>query len=480
MFVDRVAELALLQQIVKRQRGGELVLLYGRRRVGKTALLRHWAAQSGVPVTYWAAQKEPAELQRRKLFAELLGRPATATAPTFASWGDLWETAAQIIRTDRRVLILDELPWAIEADSATLSALQHAWDTHFQDSSLVLVLCGSHIRTMETLLSQQTPLFGRLTAQFRLQPLPFGALAAFFPTWEPDALVATYAILGGVPQYLRWFDPAQSLSANIRDRILAPSSVALAEVELLLADELRDIRTYLTVLTAIGDGHHALKDIAATTLIAPTNLTKYLGVLQDLRLVERRIPATVPPSMQHRSKQGRYHLIDPFHRFYFRFLQPNAVAIGEQADSVATTIQRDLRAFVGATAWEELARTWVLRGMGGGLRPETVGSHWSRSVQSDVVGVSWRERTVLIGECKWGTDQIDRQTVRRLLEHSVPQTLAALPDGGAGWRVIPALFARSALTADAQALLAAQAGLSVDLPTLVADLIASDAVTTPT
>ena len=120
MFLDRTDELAMLEQLLNRQRGGELLLLYGRRRVGKTALLRHWASQNTLPWTYWMAQKEPAELQRRKLYAAIRGRAATMTTPAFASWSELWDDAAEFIRTDRRILVLDELPWAIETvDSAT-------------------------------------------------------------------------------------------------------------------------------------------------------------------------------------------------------------------------------------------------------------------------------------------------------------------------------------------------------------------------
>lgn len=473
MFVDREAELGMLQAVLARQRGGELVLLYGRRRIGKTALLRAWASASGVPWSYWMAQKEPAELQRRRLAAVLRGRPPTADGPGFASWSDLWDDTAALIRSDRRILVLDELPWAIAADGALLSALQYAWDIHFQSSNLVLVLCGSHMRTMETLLSRQTPLFGRLTAQYQLQPLPFGALRAFFPAYAPDAQVATYAILGGVPQYLRWFAADRSLAANIRQAILAPASMALAEVEFLLADDVREIRTYLTVLNAIGEGAHTLTAIATASLTAPTNLTKYLAVLQELRLVERRLPATIHPSQQHRSRQGRYHLIDPFHRFYFRFLRPQQAEIAYQPDVVLAQIQAGLRAFVGQTAWEELSRAWVqtqaMRGLLG-FAPERIGSHWDRHVQADVVAVNWRDRHVLVGECKWGDAAVPRQDVRQLLDHTVPRTVAALPDGGAGWRVVPVLFARHSATPEAAALLQAQGGQVVDLATLYADL----------
>ncbi|MCG8347508.1 MAG: hypothetical protein MI924_06975 [Chloroflexales bacterium] len=163
-----------------------------------------------------------------------------------------------------------------------------------------------------------------------------------------------------VPAYLRWFDPSQSLAENIRQRILAPGSLAPAEVEFLLYDEVREPRVYLSILQAIGNGAHTLSTISAAALVAQTNLTTYLATLQDLRLVERRIPVTVASAKQRSSKQGRYHLSDPFHRFYFRFLQPNEAELSYQPDRVLTLIQQGLRAFVGGTAWEELAREWVL------------------------------------------------------------------------------------------------------------------------
>lgn len=476
MFVNRRAELDFLQNVLTRKRPGpgQLILLYGRRRVGKTALLRHWAEGSGLPWTYWMAQREPAALQRRRLTAALLGRnPAATDTPTFDSWPDLWDSAARILGEQRQLLLLDELPYAAESDSAMLSALQYAWDTHFQHSQAVIVLCGSHVRSMETLLAHQSPLFGRMTGQWHLKPLSFGCLRSFFPEWSADELVATYAIAGGVPAYLSWFEAEASLTENIRRQILAPGSLALGEVELLLYDDVREPRSYLNILQAIGNGAHTLAEIANATMIASTNLTTYLSQLQELRLVERRLPATVPPHLRQRSKHGRYHLINPFHRFYFRFLQPNQAELSYQPDRVLPLIQQGLRAFVGQTAWEELARQWVWRrGMERSLPfvPEIIGSHWSRQVQADVVAISWSTRAILIGECKWGTDPVNKQTVRDLLDRTVPLTVAELPDEGAGWQVFPALFARAGATPAARKALADAGGMVVDLLTLFADL----------
>ena len=185
MFVDRRQELAFLNSLLNRKHPGpaQLVLLYGRRRVGKTELLLHWARNSGVDFTYWAAVRESPTMQRNRLFARLLNVPEES-APAHRSWPSLWEAMAGALKNKKHILILDELPYAAEADSAMLSALQHAWDQHFQHSNLIIILCGSHVRVMETLLSRQSPLFGRMTAQWHLSPLPFSSLREFFPAWK--------------------------------------------------------------------------------------------------------------------------------------------------------------------------------------------------------------------------------------------------------------------------------------------------------
>jgi uncharacterized protein len=476
MFVNRIAELRFLDQVLSRRRPGpgQLVMVYGRRRVGKTALLKVWAERSGVPATYWVAEKEHAPLQRRSFFAALqrsLG--SKIPTPDFESWRDVWQAVAELVGAERHIIVLDELPYAADTDPAMLSALQHAWDRSFQSSQVVLVLCGSHVRAMETLLAHQSPLFGRMTGQWQLQPLAFGALRQFLPGWSPEEQVAAYAIVGGVPTYLAWMDVERGLVASIRDVMLAPGSLAMAEAEFLLYDEVREPRTYLGILRALANGQHTLKAIADTIMVGSTHVSKYLDQLQEMRLVERRLPATVHPSQELRSRQGRYHLRDPFLRFYFRFLAPRTADLAYQPERIVPVLQQNLRAFVGQTAWEELARSWVeraaLRGELG-MMPERVGSHWSRTVQVDVAGVDWRARSVLIGECKWGEDAVDRATVRELVERKTPLLLRDLPNQGKGWQVRHALFTRAGVTPSAAAFLREHDALLVDLDRLYADL----------
>jgi len=474
MFVDRQAEMAFLNSILERKRPtvAQFILLYGRRRVGKTVLLRHWAEQADIPHTYWAAEKEPAALQRRKLFARLLG-VELARAAAFDSWADCWQAIAAFLGDRRHILILDEFTYAVESDPAMLSSLQHAWDQQFKDSQVVLVLCGSHVHTMETLQARQSPLFGRLTGQWWLQPLPFAALQEFLSDWSVEERVAAYAVVGGVPAYLEWLDPALSLSDNVRQVILAPGSMWVAEPTFLLYDEVREPATHLAILKAIGAGNHTLAEVSDAALVSKAHLSAYLARLQELRLVERRLPVTVPPAKRRRARTGRYHLCDPYFRFYFRFLAPNQDELAYRPELVLPRLQEGLRAFVGMTAFEELSRQWVAEQGRAGKLPlaiQEVGSHWSRTVQVDVVAVSWAERAILLGECKWGTDAVDRAVVRELLERKTSKVLKDLPEEGAGWRVHYAFFARAGFTEAAQAEARSAGAQLVNLATLDSDL----------
>ncbi len=479
MFVDRQAELDFLNSILRRNRPtpAQFILLYGRRRVGKTALLRHWAEQAGVPHTYWVAEKEPPALQRRKLFARLLGLETSRSA-TFDSWADCWQAIAAFLGDRRHILILDEFTYAVESDPAMLSSLQHAWDQWFKHSGLVLVLCGSHVRTMETIQNRQSPLFGRLTGQWRLQPLPFAALREFLPGWSVEERVAAYAVVGGVPAYLEWLDATLSLSDNVGHVILSPGSMWVAEPAFLLYDEVREPGTHLAVLKAIGAGNHTLTEISNAALVGKSHLSAYLSRLQELGLVERRLPVTIPPAQRRRARRGRYHLRDPYFRFYFRFIAPYKDEVSYRPERVLPRIQDGLRAFVGMTAFEELSRRWVAeRGRAGELplTVQEVGSHWSRAVQVDVVAVDWTERAILLGECKWGTNDVSRAVVRDLVEVKTPKVLKELPQEGSGWRVHYAFFARAGFTAAARARARSVGAQLVDLATLEAGLAVGQA-----
>jgi len=291
------------------------------------------------------------------------------------------------------------------------------------------------------------------------------------PQWSVEERVAAYAVVGGVPAYLEWLDPARSLSDNIRDVMLAPGSMFVAEPTFLLYDEVREPATHLAILKAIGAGAHTMAEISDAALIGKAHLSAYLARLTELYLIERRLPVTVPPAQRRHVRTGRYHLTDPYFRFYFRFIAPHASELPYRSEPVLTHVRDELRAFVGLTAFEELCRQWVAQQSRAGRLPfeaEDVGSHWSRGVQVDVVAVNWREKAILLGECKWGTDAVGRDVIRALIQEKTPKVLKTLPEMGNGWTVHYAFFARVGFTDAARA--EAHGAILVNVERLDADL----------
>jgi len=223
----------------------------------------------------------------------------------------------------------------------------------------------------------------------------------------------------------------------------------LSEPTLLLYDEVREPQSYLAILKAIGSGFHTLSEISHATLITKNNLSAYLARLQDLKFIERRLPTTLSTAKLRRSRQGRYRIIDPYFRFFFRFIAPFHESIPFDIEPAMKKIQEDFRTFVGQTIFEELAREWIQQqAKRGGISfiPERVGSHWSRHVQVDVVAINWREKRLILGECKWGGQAVDKGTVRELLEQRVPKTIKDMEIDVNRWQVDYLFFARSGYT----------------------------------
>ena len=362
---------------------------------------------------------------------------------------------AQLAADQRLILILDEFPYVAEAEPGLPSVVQNVWDHRFKQSRIFLVLAGSHIGMMTRLLHYHAPLYGRFTAHLHLKPLPFAATAEFLRHYTVAQRVAVYAILGGIPAYLERFDDTVSLADNIRRRIFHPTGIFRVDPLFLLQDQVREPRNYLSILYAIGEGWHTLGEIASAAGLPKQNVSTYLGRLADLYLVERRTPVTLPRKRRQRSRQGRWHLLDPYLRFYFRFVVPNQRSLElELMDAVWADVEAQLRAFVGMTAFEELSREWVLAQARSGqlpFVPEDVGSHWATDSQVDVVAINWREKAMLLGECKWGTERVGRALIRELVEDKTPRVLAKLPHQGAEWIVHYAFFARAGFTEEAQA-----------------------------
>jgi uncharacterized protein len=233
--------------------------------------------------------------------------------------------AAALARDQHLILIIDEFPYATEAEPALTSLLQNAWDHEFKTTQTLLVIAGSQVGMMVDMLGYRAPLYGRSTAQLALKPLPFRTLTHFYPHYTAEQRVAVYAILGGIPAYLEKFSDGVTLATNVRDVILSPLSIFQQEPFFLLQDEVREPANYLAIMRAIGEGAHSLDNIALQSGLAKNHASTYLARLQELTFVRRELPVTLPKGK--RSTQGRYVLDDSYLRFYFRFLAANRILL---------------------------------------------------------------------------------------------------------------------------------------------------------
>lgn len=453
-FVDRKQEIVDLGRFAA-DPGAQFVMVYGRRRVGKTTLLTTWAKKSGLPTLYWVAKREARATLMANLAGQILawerGGDPSGMAVRPADWDAVFDELARAVGKRKCIVILDELPYLIESDPAFLSYLQAAWDHKLKRTGVRFLVSGSHIGMMTRLLDYQAPLYGRFTGQLPLMPLSFHDIGPFLPGYDVHKRLAVYALLGGVPAYLERWRSEETLGANIERLFFQRTGWFRNEPTVLVSDlTRRETEGYEAVLRAIAAGHHIREEIAKAVDLPSTALSHYLPRLCELGLVQRRIPATVPVARLRSSRESRYVLSDPYLRFHYRFVDPNLHLIEQGLARVLwTRIQEQLRAFV-ADTFEELCRTWTLGMARRGklpIEPEVVGSHWSRDAQVDVVAIDWRGKKILLGEAKWGAGKVGREIVRQLFD----KTLRVVPDGGKGWRVHHVFFARDGFTEAARA-----------------------------
>jgi AAA+ ATPase superfamily predicted ATPase len=419
--------------------------------VGKTRLLTHWLKQSNLRGLYWVAEPS-STLDQLRSFSQALYNFANPTSPapgdfTYTTWTQVWQQVANLTQEERLVLVVDEFTYLLDNDPGLAGVMQNAWDQRLGQSNLFLIISGSHLGMMQRqVLSYQAPLYGRATRQFLLQPFTFGATSLFFPEYSADERVALCTIFGGIPAYWERIDPAKSISGNIRSQLLTADNLMQAEPRLLLQDFVRDPHNYIAIFRAIAEGARMQKEISARTGLAQGHVSKYTSVLREAGFVERRIPVTATGH----SRSGRYHISDPYLRFYYRFLSARQaqLALNIQEPALAE-IKRFLPNFIGSHTWEELSREWVLRASATGQLPflvDQVGSAWTRDVQVDVVGINRTEKTIILGECKWQARVVGRAVLRDL----VAKTNEIVPKQGQ-WRVLYLGFSRSGWTAEAHA-----------------------------
>jgi uncharacterized protein len=430
-LIDREQELARLQEAIDQP--PQLVVLRGRRRIGKSFLLVHALARSRGVFFQADEQNERSHLD---LLAREVARLLGPRVPLhFDSWDQALETIGELGKQGPLAIVLDEFQWLKAAQPSLDSIVQRHWDRWQREGAGVsLILSGSALRLMESLLEPGAPLYGRADYRPLLEPLDYRDASLFAPRGlSAESKLRRYAVLGGTPQYQVWAG-VEDLSQLIAERILRKGESLYEEPLHLLREEqeIRDPATYFSIVRALASGSTRLAEISNASQISTPNLVKMLNRLEALGYLEARAPLTPKGPERRRSS---YRLTDPFFRFWFRFVFPNRSLLERgRVKEVLRIVERDLDVYMGL-AFEDCCRDWVGRFAGEALpASQQLGSWWSRDGQTEinVVGSS-RGRYDLLGSCKWAKSA-GSSVLEKLLEQR-----DALPRAG-GAKL--AIFAR--------------------------------------
>jgi uncharacterized protein len=414
-FINRQADLKLLDELNAR-RGAQFVVVYGRRRIGKTALLNHWLHGRKGPNSpsglYWVSHRATSEILLASFSEALvaaLGK-SISSGMRFGSWEDAFRQMFMLAEKRNLAVIIDEFPYLVECVPGIASLLQKLWDHFKAQSRLRLILCGSQYQMMHAqFFTPRQPLYGRATGTLLVEEIPPQHLSQFLPRYSPTQVVETFSVIGGVPKYLELWDDRAPVLKNIRDLLLSPATIFRHEALFLIHDEVAEPRTCLAVLEAMGGGLRTPVQISKTTGLPITHVGKYLHQLLALRMIRRVQSVEAPNPAQ--TRLSRYEITDPFLRFHFEFMQPHQDLLEmRRIDRHMEIITSRFESYAGKSGYEELARRYVTQlGDSGELpfSPRHVGRAWCSRAEVDVFASEPKSQSVLLGECKWTTRKVD-------------------------------------------------------------------------
>jgi AAA+ ATPase superfamily predicted ATPase len=459
VFVGRQRELGYLAAEFEAARPS-LVIVYGRRRVGKSTLLREAMAKR--PHVYYQATRVISSLNLEGLKAEVRrALPVDDFLSGLADWSATLQYLAHLsVKHRGLVLVLDEFPYLVDAEPALPSIIQKLWDSGEPGAGdLKLVLCGSTISQMEELLAERNPLYGRKTLALDLAPLPLRDAVQFVPKYAADIKLLTYSIFGGVPFYLRLLDGKATLQRNVEQLLLNQTGTLVDEPTVLLQSEFREVSRYSSILSAIADGCTKYGDIIGRVkeISDAKSLGPYLERLERMRLIRVLRSADATP----KERDRRYFIADPLIGFWHRFVRPNlsGIAQGFGSEIWSHQVLPHLDSFMG-TVFEEICREHARQYSQEKFSApaQEIGHIWNANFDIDVAG-RLLDGSAIFGECKWWKQVVGENVLDELIQRSEKITFGR--DAPKRYFV---LYARSGFTAALKRRAASQPGIALHTP----------------
>ncbi len=423
MFIGRESEMEQLNRLYD-EKGFQMPVVYGRRRVGKTRLISEFCRNKKT-VFFTAIEQNDTEALRMFSEAVLQELPGMQSSfiTSFDSWDSAFRYAAEFAKDERIILVIDEFPYLAAANPSLPSILQKAIDHYFTGTSLFLILCGSSMSFMENqVLDYKSPLYGRRTAQFKIQPLDCFESIKFLSLWKKDERFQGYGITGGIPQYLLAAGRHGSLKEAVREEFLSGSGVLLEEPANLMKQEMREPAVYNSIIRAIAGGASRQAEISTKVGIPSKSVANYLKVLIDLEILEKQYPFG-----ETNSRKVIYRVKDQLFRFWYRFL-PGAlplIGMGMPEEAFEKKISPYFNDYFGPV-FEDICRQYLCRknrqkklravyhqfSRWWGTDPET-----RQQEEIDIVGsdAEW----ALFGECEWKSGKIAQGELEKLQRRSM-------------------------------------------------------------
>ena len=431
MFIGRERELKALKDVYEKK-GFGMTVIYGRRRVGKSTLIKEFI--KGKKVIFYTATKVGAERNLELFSKQVLDAidPAMSQATFSSIEGALDFITEKLPDKQKTILAIDELPYWAEKDEALLSVLQKYIDTRWGSKNMMVILCGSALSFMEKkVLSEKSPIFGRRDSQLKLEAFNYRDSALFVPKYSAEDKAICYGVTGGVAKYLSLFDAKKSLDDNITRLFFNADGYLFDETRNLLVQEFSDVTLVNNIIEQVASGENTLNNIAAKIHEKETTVLYSLEKLIEVGLVEKRNCITEEKN----KKKTRYVLKDHMFKFWYQFI-PKAVSViemGQGETYYKKVVKPQIHSYMGSV-FEEMCRYYTLeqgiQGTYGSFLTQTGtwwgveqiidedGKRYSQSADIDVVGISSVDKTAVVGECKFKNEKIDKEIYETLLRRS--------------------------------------------------------------
>lgn len=403
-FIGREKELKKLNKMYESD-NLEVAVVYGRRRVGKTTLINRFCEKKDN--VFFAAQENNFYNNLQSLSETILQfeTDKKTSGAVFNSFEAAFDRLTDLAKDRRLIFVIDEYPYLAKSYPAVSSILQNYIDHQFQNTKLMIILCGSSMSFMEhQVLGYESPLYGRRTAQFKIVPFDYYDTAKWFPSYSDEDKALMYGITGGIPMYLQRFSDKKSIKDNLLDELFDENALLFDEPSNLLKQELREPATYNAIIQAIAHGSTKLSEISGKAGVETGTCTKYISNLIELGIVKREVPVT-----DENSKRPVYLIDDLFFDFWYTFIPHNRSAIlsGRIGDFYEEVVGKHLFDYMGKV-FEKMCKDYILAydkelpfpygriGQWWGGNPKT-----RKQAQIDVVVTSADDKSVIVGSCKF-------------------------------------------------------------------------------